>query len=280
MPSASAISVSVIPARSSSRYQSALLRASREHLQRQHDPDLPEPDLGGQLGEPGPAGGAGPADAEVVVDHPHRAARPAQPRRPARPGRTGGRWTPGCGRPGPGWTGGHRRPPARRRCDGGDLRLTHRRPPRSRLGAAALAITPASNVIAAVTASAGSCSTPVPAAPVAPWVGSRHQTELDRLHGSPPCTVTSLQPVPAPAARVRRQVGDQLARLQQVATATPTSPPTALTVHSRTDRRRSRRPGPATCCHRAAPAATPRPRAAASRPAPAATGPQADAAAA
>ena len=48
-------------------------------LQRQHDADLPEPDLRGQLGEPGPAGGAGPADAEVVVDHPHRAARPAQP---------------------------------------------------------------------------------------------------------------------------------------------------------------------------------------------------------
>ena len=48
------------------------------HLQRQHDSHLPEPDLGGQLGEPGPARGAGTADAEVVIDHPHRAARPAQ----------------------------------------------------------------------------------------------------------------------------------------------------------------------------------------------------------
>ena len=67
------------------------------HLQRQHDPDLAEPDLGGQLGEPGPAGGARAADAEVVVDHPDRAARPAQLGRPARRGRTGGWWTPGCG---------------------------------------------------------------------------------------------------------------------------------------------------------------------------------------
>ena len=67
------------------------------HLQRQHDSHLAEPDLGGQLGEPGPAGGAGAGDAQVVVDHPHRGARPAQLDRPARPGRTGGRWTPGCG---------------------------------------------------------------------------------------------------------------------------------------------------------------------------------------
>ena len=43
MPSASAISVSVIPARSSSRYQSALLRASRETSSARTIPTCPRP---------------------------------------------------------------------------------------------------------------------------------------------------------------------------------------------------------------------------------------------
>ena len=128
------------------------------HLQRQHDPDLAEPDLGGQLGEPGPAGGGSGADAEVVVDHPDRAARPAQL---------------GCSRDEVVLAGGGLPVAAElgrgglpdiddrgsTQMRGGDLGLTHHRPPSLRLGAAALAITLASNVIAVVTASAGSCST-------------------------------------------------------------------------------------------------------------------------
>ena len=43
MPSASAISVSVIPARSNSRYQSELLRASREHSSDNTIPICPSP---------------------------------------------------------------------------------------------------------------------------------------------------------------------------------------------------------------------------------------------
>ena len=101
------------------------------HLQRQHDPDLAEPDLGGQLGEPGPAGGAGAADAEVVVDHPDRAARPAQlggPRDEVVLAGGGLRVALELGQ------GGladidHRGPPQMR---GGDLAVTHRRPPPSR----------------------------------------------------------------------------------------------------------------------------------------------------
>jgi len=52
-------------------------------LQRQHDPDLPEPDLGSQFGEPRAARGGGTTDPQVVVDHPHRATRPAQRHGPA-----------------------------------------------------------------------------------------------------------------------------------------------------------------------------------------------------
>ena len=89
---------------------------------------------------------------------------------------------------------------------GGDLGFTHRRSPRCPSRAAALAITLASNVIAVVTASAGSCST-VGAGGAGSGSGDRgrdrvwYQTELDRLHGSPPCTVTSLQPVPLRSSR-------------------------------------------------------------------------------
>jgi hypothetical protein len=51
------------------------------HLQRQHDTDLAQPDLGGQLSEPGPAGGRRARDTLVVVDDPDASARPAQPGR-------------------------------------------------------------------------------------------------------------------------------------------------------------------------------------------------------
>ena len=47
-------------------------------LQRQHHPDLPEPDPGDQIGEPGPPGRRGPGPAEVFVDHADRRRRPAQ----------------------------------------------------------------------------------------------------------------------------------------------------------------------------------------------------------
>ena len=52
-------------------------------LQRQHDTDLAERDLLGQLGEPGPGRQPGPADAQVGVDDADRRARPAQPGGPA-----------------------------------------------------------------------------------------------------------------------------------------------------------------------------------------------------
>ena len=67
-------------------------------------------------------------------------------------------------------------------------------------GAAVLAITAASSVIAAATASAGRWSHQRRRWPrMRVW----YQTELDRLHGRPPCTVTSLQPVPALAVCAR-----------------------------------------------------------------------------
>ena len=47
-------------------------------LQGQHDADLAQADLGGQLGEAGAARRRRAACAEVVVDHAHAAARPAQ----------------------------------------------------------------------------------------------------------------------------------------------------------------------------------------------------------
>jgi hypothetical protein len=52
MPSASAISVSVIPARSSSRYQSELLRASREHSSDSTIPTRPSPTSAASLANP------------------------------------------------------------------------------------------------------------------------------------------------------------------------------------------------------------------------------------
>ena len=100
-------------------------------LQRQHDPHLPEPDLGGQLGEPRAAGRAGPADAQVVVDHPHGAAWPAQPLGPRDQVVLAGGGLPvavdlrqrGLA------DIDHRRPPQMR---GGHLELTHQRSPPSR----------------------------------------------------------------------------------------------------------------------------------------------------
>ena len=99
-------------------------------LQRQHDPHLPQPDLSSQLGEPRPSGRTGAADAEVVIDHPHRAARPPQFGGPgdqvvlAGGGlgvalNLGQRGLPNID---------HRGPP---QMGGGDLELPHRPPPRS-----------------------------------------------------------------------------------------------------------------------------------------------------
>jgi hypothetical protein len=53
-------------------------------LQRQHDPDLPERYLHGQLGEPGTGRQPGPADTQVSVDDTDRRARPAKLRSPSR----------------------------------------------------------------------------------------------------------------------------------------------------------------------------------------------------
>ena len=77
------------------------------NLQRQHDSHLSEPDLGGQLGEPGPARGTGTADAEVVIDH--LTAPLGQPSAWARAARSYWRAVDSLLRSTwAGWTGGHR----------------------------------------------------------------------------------------------------------------------------------------------------------------------------
>lgn len=101
------------------------------HLQRQHDPHLPEPDLGGQFGKPRSASRAGPAHTQVVVDHSDRAARPAQLLCP------GGQVVLASGGLDVAF---HLRQSGLPDIDhggspqlrGGDLMVTHRRPPRSR----------------------------------------------------------------------------------------------------------------------------------------------------
>jgi hypothetical protein len=96
-------------------------------LQRQHEPDLPEPDLGGQLGKPRPASRAGPAAAKVVVDHADRAAWPAQLGGPAdQVVLAGGGLAVAVDLDQGGLADIHHRGPAQVR--GGDLGLTHRRP--------------------------------------------------------------------------------------------------------------------------------------------------------
>jgi hypothetical protein len=51
-------------------------------LQRQHDPDLSEPDLGRQLREPRSASRGGSRQPQVLIDYAHRTARPPQRLRP------------------------------------------------------------------------------------------------------------------------------------------------------------------------------------------------------
>jgi hypothetical protein len=53
------------------------------NLQRQHDTDLTQPDLGGQFGESGPAGGRRAGDTLILVDDLDAAAWPAQTHRTA-----------------------------------------------------------------------------------------------------------------------------------------------------------------------------------------------------
>ncbi len=110
------------------------------NLQRQHDSHLTEPDLRGQLGEPGPARGAGPGHAHVLVDHPHPGARPAQLDRAADQVVLAGGGFAVTGQLGHGG-------------------LAHIPTTPLPIAAAALAITLASNVIAMLAASAGRRST-------------------------------------------------------------------------------------------------------------------------
>jgi hypothetical protein len=127
-------------------------------LQRQHDPDLPEAHLGSELREPAAPSGRGPGDSQVLIDHPHGAARPAQRLGPGDqvvlahrgfgvPLHLGQRGLANID---------HRRAPQLR---GSDLGLTHRRSPRRGAvasGAAARAISPASIMTAAATFTSGS----------------------------------------------------------------------------------------------------------------------------
>ncbi len=99
------------------------------NLQRQHDSHLTEPDLRGQLGEPGPARGAGPGHAQVLVDHPHPGARPAQLDRAADQVVLAGGGFPVTGQLGHGGLAHIHHRGATQLCSA-DLGFTHRRPPR------------------------------------------------------------------------------------------------------------------------------------------------------
>ena len=103
----------------------------------------------------------------------------------------------------------------------------------------------------------------------------RQQTELNRLHGRPPCTVTSVQPAP--------RCGRKGPKPAQTGPAGPPPPPTspARHCHSRPAPApgRSRPPGSAAWTRPAAPPAAPPRRAGACCPAPAAAGPRTDGAA-
>ena len=164
-------------------------------------PTWPSPTWAASSANPERPVGAGPADAQVVVDHPHRAARPTQPLGPRDQVVLAGGGLPvavdlrqrGLA------DVDHRRPPQMR---GGHLELTHqrsppsrsaRRPWRSRRPAARSPPRPPRSGNALGRHRRRRTR----------WRRGRvgHQTELDRLHGSPPCTVTSAQPVPAPALR-------------------------------------------------------------------------------
>src|SRR5207247_2312257 len=78
MPSASPMSVSVVPQRSSSRYQSALLRASRETSNPSMMPTWPRRDFGSHVSEAGTLGQPGARDAEILVENFNLLVLPAQ----------------------------------------------------------------------------------------------------------------------------------------------------------------------------------------------------------
>ena len=215
MPSVSAISVSVIPARSSSRYQSALLRANRDTSSANTIPDLAEPDLR----RPARRTRTGPVTLAPETPRSSSITRTAARGQPSSTAPrdqvvlAGGGLAVAADLGHGGLAHIHHRGATQMR--GGDLGLTHRRPPRCPSRAAALAITLASNVIAAAGRVGGQLLDRRCRRRCQHRIGARgrgrvwYQTELDRLHGSPPCTVTSLQPVPAGA-------GDQLADMQQI----------------------------------------------------------------
>src|SRR4029453_9005308 len=78
----------------------------------------------------------------------------------------------------------------------------------------------------------------------------RQQTELDRLHGGPPCTVTAVQPAPA-----RRRTAPTPAHTRPAGRPTRRAwPPPRTRLPAA---RRSMPAGSSACCRRAAPPATP-----------------------
>ena len=104
----------------------------------------------------------------------------------------------------------------------------------------------------------------------------RQQTELNRLHGRPPCTVTSAQPAPR-CPRCGRK-GPKPAQTGPAGPPpTPASPPRRRCPRPAGTPGQSRPPGSAAWTHPAAPPATPPHHAAACCPAPAVTGPRTDA---
>ena len=169
------------------------------HLQRQHDPDLPEADLGRQLGEPRPALGRGSADPLVLVDDPDRAARPPQRHRLGHQVVLAGRGLPVALE-----LGQRRLTDIDDRCPlpvgGAHFRgVTHRRP------------------LSSSSWRRGRSAGPRSGSRRRPRLGQRqdhfrwrsrdlfgHQTQLRGLHACPPHTVVSAQPVRYRHRRGRR----------------------------------------------------------------------------
>src|SRR6478752_1491526 len=271
MPSASAISVSVIPAKSSSRYQSALLRASRDTSSAKTIPTCPSPTCA--------ASSANPArPAALAPDTPRsssitRTPARGQPSSTARPTRS--YWRAVDSRLRDSWAMVDWRTyttAARRSCAALTLdSLIADHPAAHRGGSLGDHVGKQRDRHAGRIG--GQAVDRLCRRRCQDRLGARgrarvwYQTELGRLHGSPPCTVTSLQPVPAARRSARRHAVDP--------PATPGSRPGRR--HRRwTAGRPSTRQEPATCCRRAAPAATPPSRAVASHPTPATTGHAAD----